>query len=70
MDILWWEHLIWTEADTRARDDDELWLDEEANSCIEPDGEWAAMDNREHVGDDKRAYPVHGSKNKWEKWFR
>jgi len=69
MDILWWERWIWIAADTRARDDDELWLDAEGNSCIESDGEWMALEDRERLGDDDRAYPVHWSKNKWEKWF-
>jgi hypothetical protein len=50
MDLLWWKRWIWIAADTQARDDDEFWLDEEANSCIEPDGEWMAMDDRERVG--------------------
>jgi hypothetical protein len=70
MAILWRERWIWIAADTRARDDDECWLDEEANSCIGPDGEWVAMEDGERVGDADGAHPIHGIKNKWETWFR
>jgi len=70
MDLLWRECLNWTEADTRARDDDEPWLDEEGNSFIGSDGEWIARDDIKRVGDDNRDHPVQGSKNKWETWFR